>query len=194
MIQTPRLRLVPCELRHFEAILTDRQRLGRMLSVVVPDDAFDFPGVMTIRAMRFMHEHLKADPDVSGWWTYLFVRAQDRVLIGPGGYKGRPDEEGAVEIGYAIVPEYRGRGLATEAARGLIDHAFAHEHVESVDAHTLAEHNASMRVLEKVGMRFAGAVPDPDRDEIWRWSLRRADHRRGTEAEVEIRGGHREGR
>jgi ribosomal-protein-alanine N-acetyltransferase len=179
MIETPRLRLIACELRHFEAILTDQGRLGQMLGVTVPGDAFDFPGVMTIEAMRFMHEGLKADPGVKGWWTYLFVHAADGVLIGPGGYKGRADEEGAVEIGYAIVGKYRGQGLATEAARGLIDHAFSHEHVRRVDAHTLAEPNASVRVLEKAGMRFAGAVPDPDLGQVWRWSLHRADHPRG---------------
>ena len=178
MIETPRLRLIACELRHFEAIRTDQRRLGQMLGVTVPGDAFDFPGVMTIEAMRFMHEGLKADPGVIGWWTYLFVHAADGVLIGPGGYKGRADEEGAVEIGYAIVGKYRGQGLATEAARGLIDHAFSHEHVMRVDAHTLAEPNASVRVLEKAGMRFAGAVPDPDLGQVWRWSLHRADHPR----------------
>jgi RimJ/RimL family protein N-acetyltransferase len=81
------------------------------------------------------------------------------VLIGPGGYKGRADEEGAVEIGYAIVGKYRGQGLATEAARGLIDHAFSHEHVRRVDAHTLAEPNASVRVLRRPGCGSRGRCP-----------------------------------
>jgi ribosomal-protein-alanine N-acetyltransferase len=176
MIETPRLRLIPCELHHFEAILTDQKQLGLMLGVTVMDDSFDFPGVMTIEAMRFMYEYLKSDPDTLGWWTYLFVHVEDRVLIGPGGYKGKADKAGMVEIGYAVVPAYRGRGLATEAAKGLIDRAFAHSHVERVDAHTLAERNASVRVLEKVGMDFVGAVDDPDDGEVWHWSLRREDY------------------
>jgi len=180
MIETARLRLIPCEPRHFEAILEDRRRLERMLGATVFDDWFDFPGVASIETMRVLHEHLRANPDVFGWWTYLFVHAGDGVLIGMGGYKGRADEAGMVEIGYAIVPAYRGRGLATEAARGLIDHAFAHEHVNRVDAHTLAERIASTRVLERAGMRLMGAVDDPDHGEIWCWSLRRADYRSGA--------------
>jgi [ribosomal protein S5]-alanine N-acetyltransferase len=90
VIETPRLRLIPCELRHFEAILAaDRGRLGRMLGVAIPDDGFDFPGSASVETMRSLHEHLKANPDALGWWTYLFVHAGDRMLIGQGGYKGR---------------------------------------------------------------------------------------------------------
>ena len=108
-----------------------------------------------------------------------FLHVEDKVLIGLGGFKGEANESGMVEIGYAIVPAYRGRGLATEAAQGLIDHAFAHAHIKRVDAHTLAERNASVRVLEKAGMEFMGAVNDPDIGEVWHWSLPRADYRRG---------------
>ena len=179
MIETPRLRLVPCGLEHFEAILTDRGRLGEMLGAAVPEDAFDFPGVSNIETVRLLYERLKADPDMLGWWTYLFVHKGDGVLIGQGGYKGGADEMGAVEIGYAIVLAYRERGLATEAARGLIDHAFGHDHVKRVEAHTLAERNASASVLQRVGMRFVGAVADRDLGEIWRWSLPKANHRPG---------------
>jgi RimJ/RimL family protein N-acetyltransferase len=187
VIETTRLRLIPCELRHFEAILTDRSRLGRMLGATVSDEGFDFPGVADLGTMRFLHERLKARPELLGWWTYLFVHAEDEVLIGQGGYKGKADEAGMVEIGYAIIPSYRGRGLATEAARGLITNAFAHEHVERVDAHTLAEPNASTRVLQRAGMEFAGAVEDPDHGEVWRWSLHRADHRETGTADTTTR-------
>lgn len=180
MIETPRLRLIPCEPRHFEAILAaDRGRLGRMLGVAVPDDGLDFPGTASPETMRSLHEQLKADPDMLGWWMYLFVHAEDEVLVGQGGYKGRPDEAGRVEIGYAIVPAYRRRGLATEVARGLIDNAFAHAHVKRVEARTLAERNASTRVLERVGMGIAGTANDPELGEVWRWSLQRADFRPG---------------
>ena len=76
-----------------------------------------------------------------------------------------------VEFGYAVVPAHRGHGLPTEAARGLVDHTFSHAHITRVDAHTLAERNASTRVLEKVGIKRVGTVPDPDLGEVWHWSL-----------------------
>ena len=175
VIETTNLKLIPCELKHFEAILKDQEQLEEMLGVTVFDSWFDFPGVASIEAMRFLYEHLRANPDVLGWWTYLFIHVEDNVLVGLDGYKGKADESGMVEIGYAIVPAYRCRALATEAAQGFIDHAFSHVHIKRVDAHTLAERNASTKVLEKVGMKHVGTVPDPDHGEIWYWSLRKRD-------------------
>lgn len=176
MISTPNLKLIPCELKHFEAILKSPNELEHLLGVTVPDNWFDFPGVSGIEAIRFAYEHLKKHPDVLGWWTYLIVHVEDGVLVGQGGYKGPADEAGMVEIGYAIISAYRGRGVATEAARGLLDHAFAHRHIKSVDAHTLAEQNGSTRVLEKVGMFQDGSAHDPDAGEVWHWTLRRGDY------------------
>ena len=50
----------------------------------------------------------------------------------------------------AVAPSYENQGLATEAARGLIEKAFADEHVQMVDAHTLAEWNASTKNLTEM--------------------------------------------
>ena len=72
-------------MRHFEAILTDPKQLEGMLGVTVFDDGLDFSGVASMETMRFLYKHLKDNPDVLGWWMYLFVHAEDRVLIGQGG-------------------------------------------------------------------------------------------------------------
>lgn len=98
-------------------------------------------------------------------------------MIGLGGFKGGPDEEGVVEIGYALAPAYRGLGLASEAAQGMLGYAFSHPEVRRVVAHTLPERNASTRVLERVGPRLAGTVHDPVDGEVWRWTLDRKDYR-----------------
>jgi ribosomal-protein-alanine N-acetyltransferase len=178
MTETTSLKLIPCELKHFEAILADQKQLEQMLGVTVFDDWFNFPGVAGIEAIQFSYEYLKANPDALGWWTYLFVHVKDKALVGIGGYKGKADESGVVEIGYAIIPAYRCCGLATEAAQGLINYAFLHAHIKRVDAHTLAEHNASTRVLEKVGMENVGTAHDPDVGEVWHWSLSKEDYRK----------------
>jgi [ribosomal protein S5]-alanine N-acetyltransferase len=174
MIETKRLQLIPCELSHFEALLRDERELAAMLEVSLADDWLGFEAAR--EAIRPSYEYLKAHPSARLWWTYLITHRADRALIGLGGYKGEADSAGMVEIGYSIAPGYRRRGLATEAARGMIDRAFSHPHVTSVDAHTLPEENPSTRVLRKVGMKHMGTVHDPDDGEIWHWRLMREEH------------------
>ena len=175
MIETPRLELRPCELAHFEAILDDEERLASLLNVTLARDWLGFPAAQEV--MQPSYEYLKAHPKALGWWTYLFIHKADRMLIGLGGFKGPVNAEGVVEIGYAIAPAYRRRGLAVEASHGMIQYAFSHPGVKRVLAHTLPEWNASTGVLKKVGMELVGTVQDPEDGEIWRWSLQREDYR-----------------
>lgn len=168
IIETQNLRLIPCRAEHFEAVMRDKAELGRLLGVRVHDDWPEFP-----EAMPHIYELLKSSPPE--WGFHLFVHAADRVLIGEGGFKGRPDREGVVELGYALVPEYRGRGLATEAARGLARHAFSHPEVTAVQAHTLPDGAASIRVLAKLGMKLVGEFQDPEDGRVLRWRVERKD-------------------
>jgi RimJ/RimL family protein N-acetyltransferase len=175
MIETERLKLIPCELQHFEAILNNQQKLGSLLQVQLADNWLGFDAAQ--EAMQPGYQHLKSHPEILGWWTYLFVHKPDQTLIGLGGFKGPANEEGMVELGYAIAPAYRRRGLAIEATRGMIKYAFQYPGIRRVDAHTLPEKNASTGVLEKAGMTFISAVNDPDDGEVWRWSVSRDDYR-----------------
>ena len=174
MIETERLKLVPCELIHFEAILENQKKLESLLEVTLADDWLDFPAAQ--EAMRPSYEFLKANPSALGWGTYLFVFKPAQKLIGLGGFKGPPTQDGVVEIGYALSTAYRGQGLATEASRGMLAYAFANPVVVEVRAHTLPEQNSSTRVLERVGMKSLGAVIDPDDGEVWRWNITRAEY------------------
>lgn len=171
MIQTENLQLIPCELIHLETFLRDKKELASILNVAVPDSWPQFTD-----AMPYAYKQLKADPSLFGWWTYLFIHPVERSLVGSGGYKGKADSSGMVEIGYEIAAEYRNRGLATEAAWGLVRYAFSQEQITTVDAHTLAEINPSTSVLKKVGMKHMGIARDPGFGEIWHWRLTREDY------------------
>ncbi len=171
MIETANLKLLPCELSHFEAFLRGGAELESLLKVRIAQGWPHFP-----EAMPAGYSMLKKEPSLLGWWTYLFIHEGERALIGSGGFKGKADAQGVVEIGYEIAPSYRERGFATEAAEGLAAYAFSHVDVRAVDAHTLPEKNASVRVLEKMGMKFQGAVTDPDFGEIWHWRITREEY------------------
>ena len=66
----------------------------------------------------------------------------------------RGAEEG--EIWYLVRPESWGKGIATEAARHLLDLGFGELGLHRIWATCLPENPASARVLEKVGMRKEG--------------------------------------
>jgi ribosomal-protein-alanine N-acetyltransferase len=79
-----------------------------------------------------------------------------RELIGATGAHWATQPNRCMEFGYWLAEPLWGRGLATEAARALVDHVFAAYPVERVQAHFIEGNPASGRVLEKVGMRFEG--------------------------------------
>jgi len=108
------------------------------------------------------------DPDP---WQFGFVVLEERtgVAVGMAGFKGPPDDQGTVEIAYGIAPTYRGRGYATQAAKGLVEFASGNDRVRRIRAHTLPERNASTSVLTKLGFEFLGAVEDPEDGVVWRW-------------------------
>jgi RimJ/RimL family protein N-acetyltransferase len=169
-ILTPRLVLLPASLDDFLALGESEAALAARLGVSFDPDWLGFPDARA--AVAGGAEHLSAYPEDEGWWTYWFVLRAENRLIGMGGYKGAP-HQGGVEIGYTVSSHYRGQGLASEAAQGMIDHAFGHPPIAEVRAHTLPQANASTRILEKMGMSFAGEVQDPEDGPVWRWTLAR---------------------
>ena len=115
-------------------------------------------------------EQLRASQGVDPWLHgFAVVHRDEGLIIGSAGFKGPPDEEGAVEIAYGIAPAYEGRGYATEAAAALVGFAFADARVRLVRAHTLPTANASTRVLTKCGFAHVGEVIDPEDGRVWRW-------------------------
>ncbi|GAA4239642.1 hypothetical protein GCM10022254_60530 [Actinomadura meridiana] len=64
-----------------------------------------------------------------------------------------PPVDGAVEFGYGVVESRRGRGYANEAARALVAFALVAPGVEAVTATVELSNPASVRVLEKAGLR-----------------------------------------
>ena len=106
--------------------------------------------------------------DADPWGSHLFFD-DDGALVGFGGFKG-PPSEGEVEIGYAIAPARQGRGLATTAARTLVQRA-GERSAARVVAHTLATANASTAVLGHCGFTRTDTIADPDEGDVWRWEL-----------------------
>jgi RimJ/RimL family protein N-acetyltransferase len=109
----------------------------------------------------FPHE---TSPD---WFGHFAIEGESQQLVGVCSLKG-PPVNGTVEIAYFTFPGFEGRGIATAMARFVLDRARALPGVALAIAHTAPEHNASTRVLEKIGMRFV-AEKEEDGVPVWRW-------------------------
>ena len=62
------------------------------------------------------------------------------------------DGEPVLEVGYRILPEYQGKGYATEAAAACLEHAFARLGATHVTAIINPENEPSRRVAARLGM------------------------------------------
>ncbi|HYM48954.1 MAG TPA: GNAT family N-acetyltransferase [Candidatus Limnocylindrales bacterium] len=119
------------------------------------DWAVDYPAEGDLVAARMYLRQCAEIGDPQPFGPYQVIRLVDHLVVGGAGFHGRPID-GTVEIGYGIVPSARGTGLATEAARQLIAIASGLA-VRRVMARTEWANPASVRVLERIGMRMIAA-------------------------------------
>lgn len=148
-IRTERLILVPFTVEFAQAALDDRDKLPGLLGLHIPGS---WPNPDYVEILPMIVEGLRIDPS-GAERLRLIVHATDQTVIGDIGFIEPPDEDGNMEFGYSIVPDYRGKGYATEAATAMIEWAFDQPGVKRVAADCLADNYASIRVLEKAGMR-----------------------------------------
>jgi [ribosomal protein S5]-alanine N-acetyltransferase len=167
-LETESLRLVPHAPKHLRALIEGNDSYERSSGLTPARGLRDF-----IVSDDVSPEWLAALESATGSdpWRYGFalVHSESGLVIGNAGFIGPPDAEGIVEIAYGVVPDYQGRGYATEAANALVAWAANKGCVAVVRAHTLPERSASTRVLEKCGFRHVGQVTHPTDGLVWRW-------------------------
>ncbi len=154
---TERLVLIPLSLELVSLLQSDTRQAAARMGANVPEDWLS-PDLRDY--LPLYRQIVEKDPEAAVWGIWTMVRREEPRIVGDIGFKGRPDTSGAVDIGYGVRAEHEGKGYATEAARGLIAWAFTQPSVRRVTADCLASNAASIRVLEKAGMRRLGLRPD----------------------------------
>jgi ribosomal-protein-alanine N-acetyltransferase len=109
-------------------------------------------------ALRYLRDGPMAMYEEHGFGLWRASRRADDAFVGMCGLLKRdilPD----VDVGYALLPEYWGQGYAFEAAQATVElgaRKFGLGRIIGV----VSDHNAgSIRVLEKIGMRFERMYP-----------------------------------
>ncbi|WP_405656087.1 GNAT family N-acetyltransferase [Streptomyces sp. RK9] len=140
VLLTDRLVLRPWAPDELAAVVGDSRRA---------DWAPDFPAEGDRVIAGFLTEHPEG---ITPYGHRLVVERDGGPVVGSIGLFW-PPSDGAIEVGYGIVASRRGRGYASEATRALAEFALTAPGVDAVYANVELSNPASVRVLEKAGLR-----------------------------------------
>ncbi|WP_226704991.1 GNAT family N-acetyltransferase [Microbulbifer elongatus] len=119
-----------------------------------------------VRTLEQAQDYLECGP-IASYREHNFgmykVALQDGTPIGLCGLVKRDFLED-VDIGYAFLPEYRGQGYALEAAQAVMDFARNTLALPRIVALVSPHNSASVRLLEKLGLRQERQITLPDED------------------------------
>jgi RimJ/RimL family protein N-acetyltransferase len=144
-ITTPRLTLVPLTAAHAEemaAVLADPELY-----------AFTGGGPPTPPELRARYERWQAgSPDPAAGWCNWAIRLRSAdCLTGTVQATISTSGEPVAEIAWVVGTRWQGQGIATEAARALVDW-LGRQSVRSVVAHIHPTHHASAAVAAAAGL------------------------------------------
>ena len=158
---TDRLRLVAGTKVLAAAEIGDRVKFAELLGVLVPET---WPPDNLRDVLGYIYGLYKEHPEWEGWLTWYAVRIDNDypILCGSIGFKGPPNKQGIVEIGYSVLPEFQGQGIATEMVAAIVQWAKQQPQVKRIEAETNTDNEASVRVLEKNKFTYSGAAVEPN--------------------------------
>jgi RimJ/RimL family protein N-acetyltransferase len=84
------------------------------------------------------------------------------MMLPPAHGPDQPDDPAVSDLGYRLVRRYWRQGLASEASRTLLRHAFATVGQNRVIAQTMAVNTASQHVMQAIGMRYVRTFISPE--------------------------------
>ncbi len=97
------------------------------------------------------------------FYDWAVVEKESGRMIGTCGFTRFDFSHNAGEIGYVLNPDFHGKGYGTEAAQRVVRFGFEELGLHRIEAKFIQGNQASLRVMEKLGMRFEGYR----RDGMW---------------------------
>ncbi|NRA11750.1 MAG: GNAT family N-acetyltransferase [Crocinitomicaceae bacterium] len=147
IIETKRLILREFTLDDFEAVY----EFGSNLEVQ------KYTGDSLIESRETAKELIKKvwyhDYKKYGYGRWAVIYKPDNKLIGFAGLKYLIEIDES-DIGFRFLPEYWGKGIATEASLPIIDYGFEKLGLKRIIGIAMPDNIASCKVLEKIGLTF----------------------------------------
>ena len=143
-----RLATARLELREFEP-----DDATAMVELNSDPEVLRYTGDKPFESVEAARRFLEAYPDYRtngfGRWAVL-LRSTGEFA----GWCGLKRVDGEVDLGYRLHRRFWGAGIATEAARASVAHGFLELGLEEIIARAWSQNLASIRVIEKCGLRF----------------------------------------
>lgn len=111
-------------------------------------------------AENYIVERILPQLEIHGHTSFTITLRASGLPIGICGLYIREGLE-APDLGFALLPEFKGRGLAKEAASQVMDFGFQTLKLETILAITLPENMPSRRLLGHLGFRVIGDFQFP---------------------------------
>ncbi|KUY20206.1 GNAT family acetyltransferase [Elizabethkingia miricola] len=133
-----------------------------------------------IEQSRQMIEFIQNQYKENGVGRLAVIEKSSNTLIGWSGLKYLTKEINGIknvyELGYRFLPEYWGKGYATETAIAALNYAFNEIKTDVVYAMAVTENTGSNRVLQKLGFEELGTFLD-DGDLCYWYKLEKENYK-----------------
>ncbi len=100
----------------------------------------------------------------NGFGMYAMILKEHNVIIGACGLIKRAGLDN-VDIGFAILPAFEGKGYTFEAASTVVQFAETILKLPGIAAITTADNQGSINIIKKIGLEFMKTITLPDDDE-----------------------------
>lgn len=159
-IETHRLKLKPFRLDYAESFA--KALHDPKIYTYLPEDVPSLKDIEEIITWFIKRDQGNIETGFTG--TNLSIHMKEtREIIGWCGLQPFEPEPDKTEIFYGLTPAHWNKGIITEAASAVLDYGFSDLQLEEIVAGVKPLNIASVRVLEKIGMRYRKtlhSVPD----------------------------------
>ena len=115
-------------------------------------------------AIQYIQDRMHPDLRVKGFINHVMIEKTSNLPVGTCSLHDRAGVEG-MDVGYALLPEFEGKGYAFEGAKAMTELAFNTYQQTKISAITNEDNHGSRQLLEKIGFSMQGYVQLSDSSE-----------------------------
>jgi RimJ/RimL family protein N-acetyltransferase len=134
MIETDRLYLIPLTANQLKLWIEDIPALEKELNCSYQAEPMEGVFLHIVKGQYEITVNVELNYLYHSFW--FLVRKTDRIVIGSVDFKGFPNADGEVEIGYGLGKEFEHNGYMTEAVQAMCHWAMEQELISHVIAET----------------------------------------------------------